>query len=311
MNTPAIQLSNLTKTYDNGYTAVHQLSLTIQPGDFYALLGPNGAGKSTTISMISHLIKKTRGQISIMGYDLDQQTALAKRQLGLMPQEVNLARFETVSSALRYQAAYYGVPRREAKRNIERLLTLVGLREKQNARIFQLSGGMKRRLMIARALVHDPKVLILDEPTAGVDIEIRQMMWDSLKQLNADGLTIILTTHYLEEAEQLCNKIAIINKGELVENTTMLELLSTLEKEQYIFYLTQPYTSSQIQATFPFKVTAVDDRTLILDIDRDQRLTDIILALQTNGMIVDRFRNKTNRLEQLFLNKITAAVPAE
>ncbi|WP_025474707.1 ABC transporter ATP-binding protein, partial [Yersinia pestis] len=235
--TYALEITQLTKTYMGGVQALRGIDLHVEAGDFYALLGPNGAGKSTTIGIISSLVNKTSGKVQVFGYDIDNDIVNAKRQLGLVPQEFNFNPFETVLQIVITQAGYYGVTRRDALARAEKYLSQLDLWSKRDERAIRLSGGMKRRLMIARALMHEPKLLILDEPTAGVDIELRRSMWGFLKELNAQGTTIILTTHYLEEAEMLCRNIGIIQNGELVENTTMKQLLSKLESETFIFDL--------------------------------------------------------------------------
>ena len=233
----ALEIEQLRKTYSGGLEALKGISLNVTEGDFYALLGPNGAGKSTTIGVISSLVNKTSGKVKVFGYDIDQSLELAKQHLGLVPQEFNFNPYETVEQILLQQAGYYGVPRALAKQRAQKYLTQLELWDKRNERARHLSGGMKRRLMIARALIHEPKLLILDEPTAGVDIELRRSMWEFLKKINQQGITIILTTHYLEEAEMLCRNIGIINKGELIENTTMKDLLSKLDVETFILDL--------------------------------------------------------------------------
>lgn len=298
----AIQIQNLSKTYANGVKAVNAINLTIQRGDFFALLGPNGAGKSSIIGMISSLVSKTAGQIEIMGYDLDHQAASAKQLLGVVPQELNFSIFEIVSDVLLYQAAYYGIRTKQAKAKLQQVLELVDLWDKRDQKIHYLSGGMKRRLMVARALIHSPKVLILDEPTAGVDIEIRQSLWNNLKLLNETGLTIVLTTHYLEEAEQLCNRIAIIDKGIIMENTTMDKLLASLNQERFVLYLKHPINSDRDQFSYP--ITIVEPTVLELELARGQDITQAIVALSQQGITIDRMRNKSNRLEQLFMDII-------
>jgi len=236
----ALEISNLNKTYKNGFTALNSVSLSVEKGDFFALLGANGAGKSTLIGIISSLVNKSSGDVSIHGFDLEMQRSEAKAMIGLVPQEFNFNVFEPVEEILLNQAGYYGVPRKEARIRAQQLLEQLELWGKRRSMASELSGGMKRRLMIARALIHRPKLLILDEPTAGVDIEIRRSMWDFLKQLNAAGITIILTTHYLEEAESLCRNIAIINKGDIVENTSMKSLLSRLQTQTFVLDLKTP-----------------------------------------------------------------------
>ena len=281
--TYALELSQLTKTYPGGVKALKGIDLSVEDGDFYALLGPNGAGKSTTIGIISSLVNKTSGSVKVFGYDLEKQVVQAKQQLGLVPQEFNFNPFETVLQIVLNQAGYYGVTRSVAVQRAEQYLTQLDLWEKRDERARNLSGGMKRRLMIARALMHQPKLLILDEPTAGVDIELRRSMWTFLKNLNAQGTTIILTTHYLEEAEMLCRNIGIIQHGELVENTSMKQLLSQLESETFIFDL---MPKSPIPQLLGYESRLIDTSTLEVDVKREQGL------------------NRANRLEELFVNLV-------
>ncbi|QMT61345.1 ABC transporter ATP-binding protein [Legionella sp. PC997] len=298
----ALDIKQLFKTYANGVQALKGIDLTINKGDFFALLGANGAGKSTTIGLITSLLNKTSGSISIHGYDLEKEPAKAKSCLGLVPQEINLNIFENCEQILLNQAGYYGISRKNAQPRVETLLQQLGLWEKRNSITRHLSGGMKRRLMIARALVHQPKVLILDEPTAGVDIEIRHSMWEFLTRTNAEGTTIILTTHYLEEAEQLCKNIAIINEGEIIKNTSMKALLQTLRHQTFIFN-----TESRIDTLpdlFPFKPTLVDSTTIELRVDNNLNLNDAFALFTKNGIKIHSMRNKTNRLEELFLDLI-------
>ncbi|MBC1397583.1 ABC transporter ATP-binding protein [Listeria fleischmannii] len=299
--TYALEIQNLTKTYATGVHALRGINLTVEEGDFYALLGPNGAGKSTTIGIITSLVNKTSGQVNVFGYDLDKDLVRAKQQIGLVPQEFNFNPFETVQQIVVNQAGYYGVPRREAIKRSEYYLKKSDLWEKRNVRARMLSGGMKRRLMIARALMHEPKLLILDEPTAGVDIELRREMWKYLKELNEGGTTIILTTHYLEEAEMLCRNIGIIQSGTLIENTSMRSLLAKLQFETFIFDLAASNNKPQISG---YKTYFEDDLTLAVEVERNQGVNEIFEQLSAQGVKVLSMRNKSNRLEELFL-KIT------
>ncbi|EDP7783467.1 ABC transporter ATP-binding protein [Listeria monocytogenes] len=299
--TYALEIKGLRKIYSTGVEALRGVDLTVEEGDFYALLGPNGAGKSTTIGIITSLVNKTSGQVSVFGYDLDTDIVRAKQQIGLVPQEFNFNPFETVQQIVVNQAGYYGVSRKEAIKRSEKYLKQSNLWEKRNERARMLSGGMKRRLMIARALMHEPKLLILDEPTAGVDIELRREMWTFLRELNESGTTIILTTHYLEEAEMLCRNIGIIQSGELIENTSMKSLLSKLQFETFIFDL-EPYEEA-------FEITGYshvfeDKQTLSVEVERNQGVNHIFEQLSEHGIKVLSMRNKSNRLEELFL-KIT------
>ncbi|MFK9070744.1 MULTISPECIES: ABC transporter ATP-binding protein [Proteus] len=299
--TYALELTELTKTYHNGVKALKGINLTVEAGDFYALLGPNGAGKSTTIGIISSLVNKSSGKVKVFGYDTDTDMVNAKRQLGLVPQEFNFNPFETVLQIVLNQAGYYGVPRKLALERAEIYLTPLDLWEKRDDRARFLSGGMKRRLMIARALMHQPKLLILDEPTAGVDIELRRSMWTFLKQLNAEGTTIILTTHYLEEAEMLCRNIGIIQRGELVENTSMKGLLSKLESETFILDLAPKSPLPELQN---YQYRLVDTSTLEVDVKREQGLNSVFAQLNAQGIQVLSMRNKANRLEELFVHLV-------
>lgn len=298
----ALHINNLSKTYKNGFTALKGVSLSVEKGDFFALLGANGAGKSTMIGIISSLVNKTSGEVSIHGFDLDTQRGQAKSMIGLVPQEFNFNGFEPVEEILINQAGYYGVPRSEAKVRAKQLLEQLELWDKRKTMANQLSGGMKRRLMIARALIHRPQLLILDEPTAGVDIEIRRSMWAFLKDLNASGITIILTTHYLEEAESLCRNIAIINKGEIVENTSMKALLSHLQTETFVLDLKEPI--SQLPQTDEFTLRQLDPSTLEVELNKAHSINRIFELLNTHGIRVSSLRNKTNRLEELFLELV-------
>lgn len=298
----AIEIKQLSKTYTNGVQALKGIDLAINTGDFFALLGANGAGKSTTIGLITTLLKKTSGSICIDGYDLEKEPEKAKSCLGLVPQEINLNIFETCEQILLNQAGYYGISRKDARPQVESLLQQLGLWEKRFSIARHLSGGMKRRLMIARALVHRPKVLILDEPTAGVDIEIRHSMWEFLTRTNEEGTTIILTTHYLEEAEQLCKNIAIIDKGEIIKNTSMKALLQTLRHQTFIFNTEDRITA--LPDLHPFKPSLIDSTTIELRVDNHLNLNDAFALFSKQGIRIHSMRNKTNRLEELFLDLI-------
>ena len=299
--TIALELQQLKKTYPGGVQALRGIDLQVEAGDFYALLGPNGAGKSTTIGIISSLVNKTSGRVSVFGYDLEKDTVNAKRQLGLVPQEFNFNPFETVQQIVVNQAGYYGVEYKEAVKRSELYLKQLDLWEKRNERARMLSGGMKRRLMIARALMHEPKLLILDEPTAGVDIELRRSMWGFLKDLNDKGTTIILTTHYLEEAEMLCRNIGIIQHGELVENTSMKSLLSKLKSETFILDLAP---KSPLPKLDGYQYRLVDTSTLEVEVLREQGVNSVFSQLSAQGIQVLSMRNKANRLEELFVSLV-------
>jgi len=296
----ALELTDLHKTYDNGKEALKGISLKVESGDFYALLGPNGAGKSTTIGIISSLVNKTSGQVKVAGFDIEKDLVRAKQQLGIVPQEFNFNQFETVQQIVVNQAGYYGVPRKVAKERSEKYLKLLDLWEKRDFKARMLSGGMKRRLMIARALMHEPQLLILDEPTAGVDIELRRHMWDFLKTINEAGTTIILTTHYLEEAEMLCRNIGIINHGELIEDTSMKELLSHLESETFILDLA-PNEANKTLKLSGVDHCLIDDLTLEIKISRGQGLNVAFNQISDHGVSILSMRNKANRLEELFV----------
>ncbi|RUO30143.1 ABC transporter ATP-binding protein [Aliidiomarina sanyensis] len=297
----ALEITGLRKVYRGGLEALKGLDLTVREGDFYALLGPNGAGKSTTIGIISSLVNKTEGQVRVFGYDLDTQINEVKQHIGLVPQEFNFNQFETVLQIVVNQAGYYGVPRDLAKERAKKYLTQLGLWEKRNDRARTLSGGMKRRLMIARALLHEPKLLILDEPTAGVDIELRRSMWDFLTRINKEGVTIILTTHYLEEAEMLCRHIGIIDKGQIIENTTMKSLLSKLNIETFVLDLAPV---EKIPAITSATMRVIDDHTLEVDVAKSAGLNSVFSELTEQGCKVLSMRNKANRLEELFVTLV-------
>lgn len=305
----ALTLQDLHKTYAGGVQALKGISLNIEEGDFFALLGPNGAGKSTTIGIISSLVNKTSGKVQVFDKDIDVDWSGAKSYIGVVPQEANFNIFEKVYHIILNQAGFYGMPRAEAEVATEQALKALDLWDKRNAISRTLSGGMKRRLMIARAIVHKPKLLILDEPSAGVDIENRRAMWDFLQKLNAQGTTIILTTHYLEEAENLCRNIAIIDKGEIIRHTSMRQLLSTMSMQSFILELSHAINTEP--SLNGFEVRLVDPQTLHVDVPGETTLNDLFAALNQAGVKVSGLRNKANRLEELFLkltsNKLSAA----
>lgn len=296
---PALEIQQLSKTYRNNVIALREINLEINEGDFFALLGPNGAGKSTTIGILCGLINKTAGQARIFGHDIDTDTEAAKASIGIVPQEINFSQFETCLEIVLNQGGYYGIKRNIAIQRAEKYLGQLGLWEKRNERSRNLSGGMKRRLMIARALVHEPRMLILDEPTAGVDVELRRSMWHFLTEINRSGITILLTTHYLEEAENLCKNIAIIDQGRIIENTTMKQLLGKLNQETFILDLTQPVTAPLEISGFNTKL--LDELTIEVEVNRGQSLNDLFTLLSDNQVYVSSMRNKSNRLEELFL----------
>jgi len=297
----AIDLQNIKKTYKGNVEALKGISLQVEEGDFYALLRPNGAGKSTTIGIISSLVNKTSGTVSVFGFDLDTQLEKVKACIGLVPQEFNFNQFEPPMQILVNQAGYYGIPRKEATIRAEKYLKQLDLWHKRDLPSRTLSGGMKRRLMIARALMHEPKLLILDEPTAGVDIEVRRTMWTFLQALNKEGVTIILTTHYLEEAEMLCRNIGIIDQGILVENTSMKKLLSHLDSEVFILDV-DPLT--HLPMSNAFKVTQKDEVTLEVELSKAQSMNKVFEELSAQGVRVNSMRNKANRLEELFVELV-------
>ncbi|MES9991127.1 MAG: ABC transporter ATP-binding protein [Candidatus Thiodiazotropha sp.] len=298
----ALIIENLHKTYRNGFEALMGIDLKVEQGDFFALLGPNGAGKSTAISIIASLINKTAGRVEIYGHDLDRQRDQAKRLIGLVPQEFNFNMWEPVVEILVNQAGYYGIPRKLAFERADEALKRLGLWEKRVTQARWLSGGMKRRLMIARALVHQPRLLILDEPTAGVDIEIRRSMWDFMREINRKGTTIILTTHYLEEAESLCRNIAIIDHGRIVEQTSMSRLLSQLHTEVFLLNLAAPISSAP--ALPEYQATLIDSETLEVEVTREQSMNQLFALLSDQGIEVSSMRNKQNRLEQMFVDLV-------
>ncbi|GKV66156.1 MULTISPECIES: ABC transporter ATP-binding protein [unclassified Sporosarcina] len=296
--TYALEIKDLKKVYTGGVEALRGIDLKVEEGDFYALLGPNGAGKSTTIGIVTSLVNKTSGKVNVFGYDMDTHLMQVKLQIGLVPQEFNFSPFETVQQIVLNQAGYYGVPRKEALKRSEKYLRQSDLWEKRNVQAQKLSGGMKRRLMISRALMHEPRLLILDEPTAGVDIELRREMWTFLKELNENGTTIILTTHYLEEAEMLCRNIGIIQKGQLIENTSMKSLLAKLQFETIILDIE---TSGRVPVIEGYKSELMDEGSLSVEVARDQGINEVFSQLTEQGIKVLSMRNKSNRLEELFL----------
>jgi len=299
----AVKITDLTKRYAKGEEALKGIDLTVSAGDFFALLGPNGAGKSTTIGILSSLVNKSSGSIEVFGHDLEKEPEFAKSCIGLVPQEFNFNQFEPVDEILINQAGFYGIPRAEAIKRAEHYLKKLSLWDKRKAQARELSGGMKRRLMIARALVHNPKLLILDEPTAGVDIEIRRSMWSFLKEINQAGTTIILTTHYLEEAESLCRNIAIIDKGVIIENSSMTSMLRRLNKE--VFVLDTEDAIDDLPMLKGFELTQVGESSFEVSVAKESGLNRLFSALNEAGITVLSMRNKQNRLEQLFIDMVS------
>lgn len=298
----ALEIEGLRKRYGSGFEALKGIDLRVQEGDFFALLGPNGAGKSTTLGIVCSLVNKTSGRVSVFGHDIDKDLAGAKLNLGVVPQEFNFSQFEKVFDIVTTQAGYYGIPLRKAKESAEYYLKKLGLWDKQNVPARMLSGGMKRRLMIARALVHNPRLLILDEPTAGVDIELRRSMWTFLEEMNRNGTTIILTTHYLEEAEALCRNIAIIDQGRILRNTSKKELLTQLHVETFVMDTDLALTTAPPLDGF---VTSLDaEGALEVEVEKGQSLNRVFAELDQQGIRVLSMRTKTNRLEELFLNMV-------
>ena len=300
----ALQIKGLRKVYDNGFEALKGIDLEVKEGDFFALLGPNGAGKSTTIGIVSSLVKKTAGDVHVFGHSIQTDLAAAKREIGVVPQEFNFSNFESVWDIVVNQAGYYGLNRAIAGERAEKYLKKLGLWDKRDVASRMLSGGMKRRLMIARALIHEPRLLILDEPTAGVDIELRRSMWEFLTEINRSGTTIILTTHYLEEAESLCRHIAIIDGGNIVENTSMKALLKQLQKE--VFILDTRDTISPDLAIEGFDTRYLDEHMFELVLNKGSSLNDVFSALAQQNMVITSMRNKANRLEELFVSLLAA-----
>lgn len=303
-DTLALKVTDVRKKYPKGTEALKGVSLAIKQGEFFGLLGPNGAGKTTLISIISHLVTKSEGEVTIAGISIDQDPDAAKASIGLVPQELNFDIFKKVIDTVVDQAGYYGIPRPEARARAEGILTKLGLWEKRNEQARALSGGMKRRLLIARALIHDPKVLLLDEPTAGVDVELRRGMWEYLRELNESGVTIVLTTHYLEEAEQLCNRIAIINKGEIIEQGSVKELLSKLNFVTMLLDTVDPLTEATMQLIAGYPLTRVDDNTLKLELKPGETANDAFRKLTSVGVQITNVRNEGSRLEEVFVNLI-------
>ncbi|MCP5327271.1 MAG: ABC transporter ATP-binding protein [Steroidobacteraceae bacterium] len=306
----ALSVRGLVKTYRNGVQALKGVDLDVEQGDFFAMLGPNGAGKSTLISILTSLVNKSAGRISVFGHDLDRDMEAAKACIGVVPQELNLNQFETPETIVVNQAGFYGIPRALARQRAEKYLAALSLWEHRHKIARALSGGMKRRLMIARALIHEPRLLVLDEPTAGVDIEIRRSMWEFLRELNAAGTTIILTTHYLEEAESLCRNIAIIDGGRIVEVSRMDRLLRKLHSESLMLTLRHPLTAAPVLAGY--HIALVDEHTLEVEVTRDRNLNDLFATLSADGIEVLSMRNKVNRLEEIFMRLVdkSAAVAA-
>lgn len=298
----ALSIKNLTKTYPNGVEALKGIDFDVEPGDFYALLGPNGAGKTTAIGIISSLVNKSGGSVEIFGHSIDTELEQAKACLGLVPQEINMNLFDTVGNIVLNQAGYYGLTRRAAMERAEKYLSELRLWDRRRDIARNLSGGMKRRLMIARALVHEPRLLILDEPTAGVDIEIRRSMWEFMQRINEAGTTIILTTHYLEEAENLCRHVAIIDEGRIIENARMSDVLRKLQRETFVLSLREPLTAAPDLA--PFESRLLDDAELEVSIDAGHDLNEVFAKLSSLNISVQSLRNKANRLEELFMGLV-------
>ena len=301
----ALTIENLSKIYDNGFEALKGISMEVAQGDFFALLGPNGAGKSTTIGIISSLVNKSGGSVAVFDVDIDQDFAAAKKHIGIVPQEFNFNQFEKALDIVVNQAGYYGLPLQLARQRAEKYLRALGLWDKRNESARMLSGGMKRRLMIARALVHEPRLLVLDEPTAGVDIEMRRSMWDFLKKINEEGTTIILTTHYLEEAEALCRHIAIITNGEIVENKSMKSLLRQLHREVFILDCAEDLPEEVHIEGFTFQ--RLDQHSLEVEVDNGQHINLVFAALDRQGIHVTSMRNRANRLEEVFVKLVEGA----
>ncbi|TXS95638.1 ABC transporter ATP-binding protein [Parahaliea maris] len=302
---PALTIENLSKSYDNGFQALKGISLSVQQGDFFALLGPNGAGKSTTIGIICSLVSKSGGKVVVHGVDIDEDFPAAKKFIGIVPQEFNFNVFEKVEDIVINQAGYYGLPADIARERTEKYLKELGLWDKRDVASRMLSGGMKRRLMIARALVHEPRLLILDEPTAGVDIEMRRSMWDFLRKINAAGTTIILTTHYLEEAEALCRNIAIINHGNIVENSSVRDLVRRLHREVFILDCVDELPESF--SVDGFVTRRMDEHCLEVEVEKGQHINDVFAQLDRAGVQVSSMRNRANRLEEMFVNLVEGA----
>jgi ABC-2 type transport system ATP-binding protein len=302
----ALSITNLKKIYKNGFVALKDVSLDVAAGDFFALLGPNGAGKTTLIGIITHLVTKTDGTVKVFGKDIDKELAEAKSYIGLVPQEFNFNIFETVEQIVINQAGYYGISRSIAKLRAKKFLTQLDLWKKRNQQARFLSGGMKRRLMIARALMHEPKLLILDEPTAGVDIEIRRSMWRFLEEINQNGTTIILTTHYLEEAETLCKNIAIINEGIIIENTSISDLIAKLNVQTFLLFLRNPIES--LPVIKGYELRQINPKTIEVDIPASQALNEVFSQLTDHGVDIVSMKNKANRLEEMFMSIVGKSI---
>ena len=305
----ALSITNLKKEYTGGLQALKGIDLNVEKGDFFALLGPNGAGKSTTIGIISSLVTKTSGEVKILGIDIDENHSLAKKKLGVVGQEVNFNQFEKVGDIIRNQAGYYGLSFKQARDNAKYYMRKLDIWDKRNEQARKLSGGMKRRVMVAKALVNNPDLLILDEPTAGVDIELRRSLWDFLTEINDQGTTIILTTHYLEEAERLCRNIAIIDSGEIVENTSMQELLTRLEVETFVFDLSTPITD--LPKSLDFEMLLENPQKLKVTVGKGQGLNSVFEILSNSGIQISSMRNETGRLEELFLGLVDSTLTNE
>ena len=299
MEKVALDIENLCKIYPKNFKALDQVSLKVNAGDFYALLGPNGAGKSTLIGIISSLVNKSNGRVKILGIDIDKNHSLAKQKMGIVGQEVNFNQFETVYQILTQQAGYFGLDKKVVKTNSEYYLKALDLWDKRNEQGRNLSGGMKRRLMVAKALVNEPELLILDEPTAGVDIELRRSLWNFLKEINEKGTTIILTTHYLEEAEKLCKNISIIDQGKIVKTSSMKSLLKELESEIYVFEMKQ--TVPHDLKLDNLKINKIDDMTISVTVGKSKGIDEVLKIFQSNNIEINSIHNETNRLEELFL----------
>ena len=300
----ALEINDLKKTYSGGVEALKGISFSVNEGDFYALLGPNGAGKSSTIGIIGSLLTKSSGNVKIFDVDIDENLPLAKTMLGVVSQEINFSQFEKVLDIVVTQAGFYGIPKKEALPKVENILKRLSLWDKRNFQARTLSGGYKRRLMIAKALIHEPKLLILDEPTAGVDIELRREMWSFLKEINENGTTIILTTHYLEEAEQLCRNIGIIDKGKIVTNTSMKDLLGTLNVQGFVFDLQSPLNQAPVIEGFPLKLE--DPLTLVAAVSKDRSINALFEELSKLDIKIKSMRNEANRLEELFIEMVNS-----
>ncbi len=302
MKNPCLTIKNLFKEYDSGLLALKGIDIEVKQGDFFALLGPNGAGKSTILGIISSLVKKTSGNVTVFGMNIDKNFPIIKKNIGVVPQEFNFNQFEKVFDIITTQGGYFGIPRKLSEERAEKYLKLLGLWDKRDQTPRMLSGGMKRRLMIARALIHEPKLLILDEPTAGVDIELRRSMWKFLKDINERGTTIILTTHYLEEAEYLCRNVAIIDRGEIIQNTSTSDLLRQLNAESFIF---DAYENlSELPSIEGYKGRIINDNSFEVEIEKNKSLNTLFTNLTAQGIEISSMRNKTNRLEELFVSLV-------